>query len=171
MKVLRLLILGLALAAISSTACAASALDKRAEAEYYADAYADYYNVPRELVRAIIAQESNWRPDAVSSKGAMGIMQLMPETAARFGVKNSFSIDDNIRGGVRYLAELIHKFGDFRLVVAGYYAGSHQLEKQGLSYSNSAVHSYVVSVRQLYHNEIARHSGYTSSTYIAGEVQ
>jgi soluble lytic murein transglycosylase-like protein len=163
----------LALVWSGGTAYAQPALERtHAEAVYYADAYADHYNVPRELVHAIITQESNWRPDAISRKGAIGIMQLMPATAARLGVSNVFSVADNIGGGVRYLAELMQKFsGDLRLVVAAYYAGSHRLEKRRLSYSNSAVHAYVVSVRRLYHEEMARHGNSATFTYIPGETQ
>src|SRR6266852_1417980 len=85
---------------------------------------AQAYHVPVELVAAVIQAESNWNPNAVSNKGAAGLMQLMPATAARFGVQNRFDIQDNIRGGVAYLAWLIHLFhGDLRLAVAAYQAG------------------------------------------------
>src|SRR5215831_16933257 len=88
--------------------------------EYFAAAY----RVPVELVEAIIDEESGWNPYAVSSKGAGGIMQLMPETAIRFGVHNRFRVAENIRGGVAYLAWLSSKFkGDLRLVTAAYYVG------------------------------------------------
>jgi len=70
--------------------------------EYYAAAY----RVPVELVEAIIDEESGWNPYAISSKGAVGIMQLMPQTAIRFAVHNRFRVDENIRGGVAYLAWL-----------------------------------------------------------------
>src|ERR1039458_1997646 len=77
------------------------------EASYYADAYARHYHVPRELVRAIIQQESNWNDRAVSIKGASGLMQLMPRTASRLGVSDTFDMKQNIRGGVRYLQHLL----------------------------------------------------------------
>lgn len=72
-----------------------------AEAAYYADAYARHYHVPPELVRAIIRQESNWNQRAISEKNARGLMQLMPGTAARFGVRDSFDTSQNVGGGVR----------------------------------------------------------------------
>lgn len=123
---------------------------------YYANAYAYHYGVPPPLVRAIIDQESGWKTNAISDKGAMGLMQLMPGTAREYGVKRPFSATDNISGGVRYLAALINEFRDLRLVVAAYYAGSHHLEKRGLRYSNAEVTAYVKSVRRLYEEELAR---------------
>ena len=72
----------------------------------WAEYYAAIYQVPVELVEAIIDEESGWNPYAVSSKGAVGIMQLMPETAVRFGVQNRFRVNENIRGGVAYLAHV-----------------------------------------------------------------
>ncbi len=76
------------------------------EAVYYANAYADHYHLPRELIHAIIEQESGWNQRALSNKGAIGLMQLMPATAAHFYVRNPTSIQENIGGGVRYLAAL-----------------------------------------------------------------
>ena len=72
----------------------------------WAEYYAAVYQVPVELVAAIIDEESGWNPYAVSNKGAAGIMQLMPATAVRFGVRNRFLVQENIRGGVAYLAWL-----------------------------------------------------------------
>jgi hypothetical protein len=66
---------------------------------YYADAYADHYGIPRTLVHAVIAQESNWNPRALSTKGAAGLMQLMPATARMYFVRNRFSITENLSGG------------------------------------------------------------------------
>src|SRR5258708_38091086 len=79
--------------------------------------YARVYRVPVDLVDAIIDEESGWNPYAVSKKGAVGLMQLMPQTAARFGVRNRFRMDEHIRGGGAYLSWLNHEFhGDLRLV-------------------------------------------------------
>jgi soluble lytic murein transglycosylase-like protein len=128
-----------------------------AEAAYYANVYADHYGVPRALVHAIIRAESNWHPNAVSDKGAMGLMQLMPATARAYGVRDPFSVTDNLNGGVRYLASLIKKFGDLRLVVAAYYRGSHPIEQRGLNYSNRAVSNYVRMVRRFYDEDLQRH--------------
>jgi soluble lytic murein transglycosylase-like protein len=125
-----------------------------AEIVYYADAYADHYGVPRELVYAVISQESGWKQTAVSNKGAMGLMQLMPATAIRYGVRDPFSISENIGAGVHYLADLITQFKDMRLAVASYYCGPSYPLKRGLEYANPDVVAYVAAIRKLYAREI-----------------
>lgn len=120
----------------------------RQAAEYYATAYANQYGLPVEFVRAVIAQESGWQSCVVSRKGAVGIMQLMPETAAQLGVRNRCSVKQNISGGVRYLAWLSSRYhGDLRLAAAAYYAGERIIDRRGLGYSNRDVVSYVASGR------------------------
>ncbi len=87
-------------------------------------------NVSPALVLAVIAVESAGRADAVSSAGAQGLMQLMPATAARFGVSDSFQPGQNISGGVKYLNWLMEEFGnDPILVLAGYNAGEGAVRK------------------------------------------
>jgi len=113
--------------------------------------YASAFGVPVELVDAVIQVESGWNPDAVSSKGAAGLMQLMPVTAIRFGVRDRFNIQENIRGGVAYLAWLLRLFkGDLRLAVAAYQVGESQILLRGLAYSSRKVFLYVSRVAQLY---------------------
>ena len=124
----------------------ASALAANASPQltYYADAYADHYQVPRALVHAIIEQESSWQSEALSKKGAAGLMQLMPGTAKTYGVRNLYSVTDNLGGGVQYLANLLRRFkGEMRLAVAAYYCGSLPLERRGLAYRNPDVVAYV----------------------------
>lgn len=121
---------------------------------YYVDAYAKHYGVPRELVVAIIEQESHWDPRAVSDKGAVGLMQLMPSTWSRYGVADPTNISQNIGGGVHYLADLLAQFRDFRLAVASYYCGSLYPSKRGLSYANEEVTAYVKSVRERYEHQL-----------------
>ena len=136
--------------AAGAAVCAAQQ-DQRTAAVQLADHYAAVYQVPRELVHSIIEVESGWHPRAVSSKGAVGLMQLMPATAATFGVTNRFEIDQNIRGGVAYLARLLKLFnGDLRLVAAAYLTGEAQILRAGLKYSNAEVYRYVVKVARLY---------------------
>ncbi len=136
--------------ALSGYGAASSMEQNRAEAEYYANAYARHYGVEPDFVRSIIQQESGWQPCAVSSKGAVGLMQLMPETARRLGVRNRCDVRENISGGVRYLAWLAHRFhGDYRLVAAAYYAGEEVLARRGLNYRNPDVIAYVYRVRNL----------------------
>jgi soluble lytic murein transglycosylase len=140
----RLILVALA----ASSAWAAPAPDHLREAEYYVDAYALHYHVPVDFVRAVVEQESGWRRCAVSSKGAVGLMQLMPETAARLNVRDRCNVRQNVSGGVRYLAWLMNKFhGDLRLVAAAYYAGERAIEERGLSYSNHGVVLYVARLR------------------------
>ena len=117
----------------------------------WAQHYAAVYNVPVELVAAIIDEESGWNPYAVSKKGAAGIMQLMPATAVRFGVRNRFVVQENIRGGVAYLAWLKRRFnGDLRLITAAYYVGESTISLRGLQYSSPDVQGYVKRVAQRY---------------------
>jgi soluble lytic murein transglycosylase-like protein len=130
------------------------------ETVYYADAYADHYRVPRALVHAIIAQESAWNPLAISKTNAEGLMQLMPGTAAMYGVGNRFSIIENLGGGVQYLSELLAAFhGDMRLAVAAYYCGPSHIQQRGLAYRNPDVLAYVEAVRARYRREVSREAG------------
>ena len=116
-----------------------------------AASYASAFGVPVELVDAVIQVESGWNPYAVSVKGAAGLMQLMPATAIRFGVQDRFDIEENVRGGVAYLAWLIRLFkGDLRLAVAAYQVGESQILSRGLAYSSQEVFEYVSRVAQVY---------------------
>ena len=129
----------------------------RGEAEYYVSAYANHYGVPVEFVRAIVDQESGWQPCVVSSKGAVGLMQLMPDTARKLGVVNRCDVRQNVSGGVRHLAALMRQFhGDLRLVAAAYYAGSRPVATHGLEYGNADVVCYVASVRRRFEWERKR---------------
>ena len=84
------------------------------------------------LVHAVITAESGYNPRAVSRAGAQGIMQLMPGTAKRFGVENSFDAAQNIHGGVKYLRELLTMFnGNRELAVAAYNAGENAVIRAG----------------------------------------
>ena len=124
---------------------------ERAAARGWADYYATEYRVPPELVHAIIEVESAWQAHAISTKGAAGLMQLMPATAVTFGVTNRFEVEQNIRGGVAYLARLLKLFnGDLRLVTAAYVAGENRILSAGLQYSNAEVFEYVSKVARLY---------------------
>jgi soluble lytic murein transglycosylase-like protein len=126
----------------------------RTEAEYYVAAYAKHYRVPLALARAIVEHESNWQPCAVSPKGAVGLMQLMPETARRLGVTERCNLDQNVAGGVRYLAWLMERFhNDLRLAVAAYYVGEDRIARRGLDYGNSDLLAYVSRIRTTYLRE------------------
>jgi soluble lytic murein transglycosylase-like protein len=125
--------------------------DVRGLCARWAEYYATIYQVPVDLVEAIIDEESGWNPSAISNKGAVGLMQLMPKTAVRFGVRNRFHLDENIRGGVAYLAWLNQKFsGDLRLVTAAYYVGEAPILTRRLEYSSAEVQGYVKRVARRY---------------------
>ena len=93
-------------------------------------AAAALHGVEEAFVRAVIHAESAFNLNALSNKGAQGLMQLMPATAERFGVTDPFSARDNIHGGTAYLAWLLKRFdGDFRLAAAGYNAGEGAVDR------------------------------------------
>lgn len=90
------------------------------------------FAVEAALLKALIAVESNFDPNARSRKGAMGLMQLMPDTARRFNVRNAFAVADNVRGGTAYLRWLLDYFaGDVSLALAAYNAGEGAVVRAG----------------------------------------
>lgn len=95
-----------------------------------AKAAARKHGVPEDLFLRLVQQESGWNPHAVSHKGATGLAQLMPETAAKLGVDPS-DPQQNLDGGARYLAMMYAKFGTWRLALAAYNAGPGAVEKHG----------------------------------------
>lgn len=106
-----------------------------------------------ELLRAVISVESAFNPRAVSKAGARGLMQLMPQTAKRFGVRDSFDPRQNIHGGARYLRVLVERFAsNMELVVAAYNAGENAVERYGRSIPPyRETRQYVPRVLNLYH--------------------
>jgi len=112
---------------------------------------ASRYQVDPELVRAIIRVESDYDPKAVSNKGAMGLMQLIPATAQRFGVANPFDPKQNLEGGVTYLKYLLDMFGgDLNLSLAAYNAGEHSVQRSGGIPAIPQTQDYVRKVTNIY---------------------
>jgi soluble lytic murein transglycosylase-like protein len=93
---------------------------------------AKIYKLPHTLLHAVITAESSYNPNAISKAGAVGLMQLMPETAKQFGVKNRKNPRENIYGGTRYLRYLLKLFNnDLKLVLAAYNAGEGTVKRYG----------------------------------------
>lgn len=112
---------------------------------------AQRYDLPPELIHSIIRAESNYNAIAISPKGAMGLMQLMPETAKVYGVKNVFDPQDNIEGGVKYLNDLIKLFNrNTGLVLAAYNAGQEAVKKYGGIPPYPETRNYIKNVMHTY---------------------
>ena len=112
---------------------------------------ATLYQIPEELVRAVIKVESDYDPRAVSRVGAQGLMQLMPETAVRMDVRDILDPRENILGGVRYLRILANMFnGDLQLTLAGYNAGENAVVRYGGVPPYDETEGYVAKVLDFY---------------------
>jgi len=143
---------GIVLAATAAGQGSAQAADPHA----LVGRYAARYQMEPELIAAFIDVESGWNAGAISAKGALGLMQLMPATARRFGAFDPFDPEQNIAAGTRYLTALMWEFrGDMRLVAAAYYAGERRIGMRQLNYRNADVIAYVESVRRHYLKRIA----------------
>ena len=113
---------------------------------------ATLYQIPEELVRAVIKVESDYDARAVSHAGAQGLMQLMPPTALRMQIRDSFNPRLNIFAGTRYLRVLANTFnGDLQLTIAGYNAGEGAVMRYGGIPPYEETQHYVVKVLQYYH--------------------
>lgn len=116
-------------------AAAQAYLPSEAEIRRYSaivDVASRTHGVDNALVHAVITAESGYNPRAVSRKGAQGLMQLMPDTARRYGVRDSFDPVENVQGGVKYLKDLLAMFnGNVELAVAGYNAGENAVIRAG----------------------------------------
>ena len=94
--------------------------------------YASHHQLPKALLHAVIAAESAYDPEAISKTGAVGLMQLMPATARRYGVRNRSDPSDNINGGTRYLKDLLAMFNNnVQLALAAYNSGENTVKEYG----------------------------------------
>ena len=115
---------------------------------------AEEYRVDPDLIRAIITVESNWHPAAVSPKGAMGLMQLMPFTARALSVHDPYDPEENIAGGIRYFRMLLDLFkGDLKKALAAYNAGPTRVKKKVFFSERSETGRYVKKVLAIYGGE------------------
>ena len=101
------------------------------EIEILARKYGRRFDVAVPLVMAVVKAESNFDPQAVSKKGALGLMQLMPGTAKLLRVSDPFNPEENIRGGTQYLSMMLERFGEPRHALAAYNAGPNVVDKYG----------------------------------------
>lgn len=112
---------------------------------------AEKHGLEPDLIHSIIRAESNYDPNAVSVRGAMGLMQLMPETVKKYGVRNPFDPSDNIEGGVRYLKELSLLYSkQTKLVLAAYNAGQEAIRRYGGIPPYPETISYIEKVKAQY---------------------
>lgn len=112
---------------------------------------AERHNLDPALVKAVISTESGWNPTAISRKGAVGLMQLIPETAERFGVGNAFDPVQNVEGGTSYLKALLdHYNGDLTKSLAAYNAGERAVDQSGGIPAFPETERYVQKVTDAY---------------------
>ena len=127
------------------------------------DRAAARHNVDPSLVRAVIKVESNFNPNAVSRKGAMGLMQLMPQTAHQLKVTNPFDPDQNVDAGVRHLKQLMESYGgDVKLTLAAYNAGQGAVARSNGVPHFAETRKYVKRITELYY------AGADSGTHFTG---
>jgi soluble lytic murein transglycosylase-like protein len=118
------------------------------------------HNVDPNLVRAVVKVESNFNPNAVSRKGAMGLMQLMPATARQLKVKNPFDPEQNVDAGVRHLKQLLESYGgDVRLTLAAYNAGATAVARSSGVPRFAETQNYVRRITNLYYGGSAFSAG------------
>ncbi|MDO9532177.1 MAG: lytic transglycosylase domain-containing protein [Deltaproteobacteria bacterium] len=132
-------------------------LVQRQNLEMVIEKYAQRYGVDQDLVWAVIRQESGFNSHAVSPKGAMGLMQLMPGTAAMLGVADAFDVEQNIAGGIKYLERCLSQFNqNVGLALAAYNAGPNNVVKYQGCPPFAETRHYVASVLSAYAGEPIR---------------
>jgi hypothetical protein len=125
---------------------------------------AERHRVDPALVRAVIETESNWNPGAYSRKGAIGLMQLIPTTAQRFGANDAFNPKQNVDAGVRYLKTLLERYnGNLDLALAAYNAGEGAVDRAHGIPAYRETRNYVQKVQSAYYRP---GSGHLDSAYV-----
>ncbi len=121
---------------------------QRSEIEQMIDRVAEKVSLAPELIRSVVAVESDFDPQAVSPVGAQGLMQLMPATADDLGVENSFDPQQNLLGGSRYLKQLLNKYdGDLDRALAAYNWGQGNVDRKGLEQMPKETQDYLAKVK------------------------
>jgi hypothetical protein len=124
------------------------------------EAAAARHSVDPNLVRAVVKVESNFNPNAVSRKGAMGLMQLMPSTARQLNLKNPFDPEQNVDAGVRHLKQLLENYGgDIKLTLAAYNAGAGAVARSSGVPHYAETQNYVRRITNLYYGGSNFNSG------------
>lgn len=125
--------------------------NKAGDYDQYVNEAAQKYGVDAKFIKAIIQQESGFNPNATSWCGAMGMMQLMPETAKGLGVKNAYDPRENIMGGVKYIKQQLDQFGgDKEKALAAYNAGPGAVQKYGGIPPYRETQGYVKNIMSIY---------------------
>jgi len=128
------------------------------------DKAAARHNVDANLVRALVKVESNFNPNAVSRKGAMGLMQLMPQTARQLNLTNPFNPEQNVDAGVRHLKQLLESYGgDVRLSLAAYNAGSGAVARSSGIPRYAETRNYVKRITELYGGSLGNNYFFSAS--------
>lgn len=141
-------------AAVQTGAARSTQASVQSQIDAIVNRVSNFYQVNPKLIYAMIRVESDYDPTAISPKGAMGLMQLIPSTAERFGVRNPFDPKENIQGGVSYLRYLLNLFGgNLPLSLAAYNAGEETVIRSGGIPAIPETENYVREVSHLYHSK------------------
>lgn len=136
-------------ASVSQSSLLNSTKNSREQIEKLIDGVAQEVGLAPELIRSVVSTESNFSPDAVSSTGAQGLMQLMPATARELEVTDSFDPQQNLLGGSRYLKQLLNKYeGDLDHALAAYNWGQGNVDRKGLGEMPQETRDYLVKVKE-----------------------